>query len=957
MKRTSTFLCVLLIATTLWADGDPVPRKNSIWNYFPFSVFIRSNPAHTASKPLTQTLPLDEAVNHYTLSNGMTCYIVKNNTPEQRASLRLIVKAGSIHEDDDQSGIAHLVEHLAFCGSTHFKQNELIDRLEALGVRYGPELNASTSYERTSYILDIPVDDEKNLDTALIILSDWAQGLTLKSDQIEHERSVIKEEWRRRQHAKGRLSIETIQFLFSGSRFALREPMGQMDLFFAVPHERIRDFYRKWYHPGRMALIAVGDFDTALLRRKIDKHFSFQSQKPVPGDPAAELENYRSTEALIFEDRELSSTRVSLYHRIDNREIVSSDDLRDALIESLCFSMLSERMEESAREADSPCVSTVSGGFSFNNSIRFALAAASPVSEDRIEQTVYALVKARTQAGRYGFTQSELDRQKRRVLSYFENLYNERNNREHDIFVEQLQSHFLDNETMPGIEWEYRFYTKLMPELTLAQINNHARRLFSAGNARIVVSGPSVKNDKNKLCALYAAALKSDIGPYSDISDSSPLSAQTPKGASVMTEEYLADTGVYLWTLSNGARVAVKKTDFKKDEILMYAFSAGGTSMVSDEHYVAASTAMMIASESGCGDFDRSTLRKNLSGTQVSLTGFIGSEYEGFEGFSGTKDLETLLILQYLSFNQPRFDTDAFELTKRRLQTRLADIENDPEAVFTNTIRSLLMSGSERATLYTPLTLQRLDLTASKRIYAERFRSASDFVWVFTGAVNIPRLKVLTEKYIASLPSDASTEKWRDLGIRPPTGFTHKTVKRGADERSRVSIYLRHDNSWNRKLELITGTAGNILDSRLNRRLRESMMAVYAVEAHASVSNMPYGHSTLYIGFSCDPARVDELSTAALEELATLANTGPNSSEIDVQREQFTRRMEIWLRDNEFWNSHIAEALMNNEKPEKPFDTNDFNALVNSASLQDIFAAFQNSTTHIRVDLVPENIQ
>jgi len=948
MKKIIALSLVLFLASSLQAGGSPVGSGFSLSKIFPFSLFA------TGAAPAESQIPFDSNVERFTLANGLTCYIAKNKKPEKRASLRLVIKAGSLNEDDDQSGVAHLVEHLAFTGSAHFRKNELISSLEALGVQYGPELNAATSYESTTYILDIPTDDEKALDTAFLILEDWAHALSLDSEQIDRERMVIKEEWRQRQNAQSELSRKTMRFLLENTRYAQREPIGDMEKLFAAPHGRIRDFYKKWYTPERMALIAVGDFDTAMIRKKIEQHFSFSAAEGTRGDALPRAEKYSAPSSRVITDRELTSARVSLFNTMSAAPLASEDDFTARLIEGLCFSMISERLSAAAQVSGAPFTSASAGSFSVNGNIRFSIAAANLSSKEMTAQALTALENARRQAALYGFSESELERQKKEYLSYFDNLYAERDNRLHESLVEELEAHFLEGEAVPGFEWEYRFYSRVLPALTSAQVNESAKKIFSDNACRIIVSGPENPLSEKEILDAYTRAGSLALAPYEEQIDSRPLIGTPPAKGSVIKEEFISESGIYIWTLSNGARVVIKPTDFKNDEILMYAFSPGGTSLVSDEQFVAAATAVMIASESGSGEFDKTALRKKLAGKNVSFSRFIDSEYEGFQGNSSGADLETLLSLQYLAFTNQRFDEGAFAVAANKLGARLREIENDPETLYENRVRSILMGGNSRANLYSAATLQKLDLALSRRIYAERFSNARDFTWVFTGSVDIPRLKELAAAYIASLPSQDSKEKWRDLGIRPPQGNLKEAVKKGTGERCRVSIYLTTPQKWSRNGEYLFRTAGAILESRLDKSLREAMGGVYSANAGGFLEAQPYPRSMLYISFSCDPKRADELYRAALRELASLASDGPRPDEIAVQREQFKRRIEVQLKDNDFWHSYIVNSLMNDQTLLYPFSMEDFEKTITAESVRSACRSFTEAESQIRVDLIPE---
>ncbi|MCF7802063.1 MAG: insulinase family protein, partial [Candidatus Marinimicrobia bacterium] len=603
----------------------------------------KSGGAHHAE--FKQTLPIDSDVRTGVLPNGLQYYIRYNPKPEHRAELRLAVNAGSILENDDQQGLAHFVEHMSFNGTEHFQKSELVDYLESIGMRFGPDLNAYTSFDETVYMLQVPTDSSEELKTAFQILEDWGHLLSFNDEEIDKERGVIIEEWRLGRGAEQRMRDEQFPIILKDSRYAQRLPIGKKEILDTFPYETLRRFYKDWYRPDLMAVVAVGDFDMDAIEGLIQSHFgNLTNPKNERGREFYPVPDHEETLFAIATDKEATRNQLTVYYMQDVKPEETIGHYRERLMGSLYNAMFNDRLNELAKQPDAPFLYGYSGQGRFVRTKEVYLLSAG-VADNGITNGLEALLREAKRVHDYGFTQSELERQKKTMLRRMEQAYNERDKTESRNLAREYVSHFLNGEPIPGIEYEYTITQKLLPTITLDDVNHLADEWITTHNRVITVNAPekegvSVPTDK-ELTTVLEAVSREKVEPYAEAVNAEPLLAQEPAPGKVVSEATHADVGIVEWTLSNGVKVILKPTDFKNDEVRFTAFSPGGTSLVPDSLYIAAETTADLMFESGLGNFDRISLDKKLAGQVVNVRPWLEELEEGLNGSASPADLET----------------------------------------------------------------------------------------------------------------------------------------------------------------------------------------------------------------------------------------------------------------------------------------------------------------------------
>jgi zinc protease len=908
--------------------------------------------------PLDQKLGLDPAIVHGELSNGLRYFIRRNLRPENRADLRLVVNAGSVLEDDDQVGLAHFVEHMAFNGTQHFAKQELVHFMESIGMRFGPELNAFTSFDETVYILEVPTEKPEVMKTAFQILEDWAHGLTFDPAEIDKERGVIIEEWRLGRGASARMQDKQFPILFQGSRYAKRNTIGEVKVIESFAYDTLKRFYRDWYRPDLMAVIAVGDFDPPAVEALIREHFSALTA-PAKERPRTvfEVPDHSDTLFAIAQDKEATNTTVVVYNKLPLREQSTAGAYRQNLVEQLYNGMLNQRFYETTQKPDAPFLRAFTGRGRFVRAKEISMVGAL-VKEDGIERGLDGLFVESERVTRYGFTPPELERQKQSFLRSWEQLLAEKDKQESNVFVEEYTRHFLQDEPAPGIEGEYKLVQQFLPGIALEEVDRVGREWLTPKNRVVLVSAPEKEGltipTAEKLLAVLNQVSTKEIAPYVDTTASKPLLPAEPTPGKIVKTSSLPEMNITEWDLSNGARVIFKPTDFKADEIVMRAYSPGGTSLAKDEDYVPSSTASMVVPAGGVGEFSAVDLRKALSGKVANVRPIIGEIEEGLAGSASPKDLETLFQLIYLTFTAPRCDPVIFSVLTAQYKAMLANMTASPDFAFQETLQTTLGQNNIRSRPMSLETLAQMNLDKSCAFYKDRFADASDFTFLLVGNLDPAALKPLVEKYLGSLPAINRKETWRDLGINPPPGVVQKEIHKGAEPKSQVAIVFNGPFQFDQAHRTAIRALGLILDTKLRELIREELSGTYGVMVRPTYTKIPEEEYSLTINFGCDPARVDELVKAVFQELDDLKTKGPSDKDVSDAREALFREYETGMKQN---NWLLTQIYMKYELGEDPRGLLDFQKSLEPLSpqvVQEAARAYLDTGHYVRVTLYPE---
>jgi zinc protease len=691
-----------------------------------------------AQPKVTDPIPISPDIKVGTLPNGLKYYIKKNTKPENKMELRLAVNTGSILEEDNQQGLAHFTEHMAFNGSKNFKKNELVSFLQSIGVKFGAHLNAYTSFDETVYMLNIPLDKPDNLEKGFLVLEDWAGGLTFDPSEIEKERGVVLEESRGRTGAQDRMNQQVYPTLFVGSKYANRLPIGKDEILKTFKPDVIKKFYKDWYRPNLMAVVAVGDFDVAEIENKIKSHFGKLKNDPKAKERyMVETPSRKNSEGLVVTDKEATNAILQIYYPYSKAKVETTvGDYRESIINQLFQSMLGQRMQELTQTAKPPFIF---GGSSLGGFLRGlkAFSSFALLSPAGVEPAISTLIQEGERARQFGFTEGELDRVKKSMLKGMERAYNERDKTESSGYANEYVRNFLEKEPIPGIENEYLYYQTFIPGITLDEVNKYAARIIPKEGEKLAVitspENPGFELPSNEdLLKMIENASKLEVKPYEEKVVASELLEKTPAPGKIVSEKEMKDVGVTEWTLSNGVKVMVKPTDFKNDQILMSAMRFGGSYLFDLKDRYSAENASTVVGQMGVGNFSPSDLQKVLAGKSVGVRAFIGQYTEGASGQSSGADLETMMQLIYLNFTKPRTDEELFQSFIAKQKGFVQNMMSNPQAVFQDSLLSILYGNHKWAPrLPNTETFDKIDMNRAVEIYKSRFSNANGFTFLF----------------------------------------------------------------------------------------------------------------------------------------------------------------------------------------------------------------------------------
>ena len=833
--------------------------------------------ASVARYPLSADMPVDPEVVIGGLPNGLRYYIRPNPKPARQAELRLVVKAGSVLEDDDQRGLAHFVEHMQFQGSRHFPGQTIDNFLASIGLSIGSDANAVTSFDDTQYSLRVPTDRPDILDQALTVLEDWAGGALFADAAIERQRAIVLAEWRRNLGADERTADKMRHVQLEGSRYADRSPVGDPAVIQTAQREQLVRFYRDWYRPDLMAVIVVGDVDKNAVASMIRQHFSAidnpASERPRP---IFDVPEHASTRYAVLTDKESTNTVVSLSDLRPARNQGSIGGYRDILKDQLFAQMLGDRLGEVAHGERPPFLRAAAGrGLFPAPKTRDQATLQAMVPNDGVARGLDALVSELKRVTTFGFTATELDRAKAASLAASERAAEESPDRESSSRADEYTRNFLQREALPTIWQELAFHRRFLPEITLNDMNTLATDWFPEANRLVVALTPDVAGrvppTESQLAAAVETASARAVTAYVDEGAGRALMERPPaKGRIVKT---VVKGDVTEWTLSNGATVALLPTTLKADQILFRATAPGGTSLASDADFFSARVADDVIPAGGVGAFSQVVIDKLLNGKSLALQPFISEIREGMRGGSAPRDLETMFQLIYLRFTAPRADPTVFAAMKAGALAMLADQSASPDVLFNQTLVSALSGNNPRRQPETSASVAEWNLDTSLAFYKARFADASNFTFVFVGSFTLEAMRPLVETYIASLPATRAHETWRDQGVRPPAGVVQTTVRKGIAPKSEVAIVFGGPFEYNDANKLSLDVVTLLLQSRLSEAIREELGGTYSITVQSQSAKIPRPEYRLRIDWTCDPARTQSLVQRVMTEIEFVRQT------------------------------------------------------------------------------------
>jgi len=872
-----------------------------------------------ADDPSKQSVPLDPTVRYGKLENGLTYYIKHNQKPENRAEFHLVNNVGAILETDAQNGLAHFTEHMCFNGTKNFPGKGILNYFQTIGMQFGRNINAGTGLDATAYMLmQTPVTREGIIDTALLTLKDWSHNVLFTDEEIDAERGVIHEEWRTGKNADERLSNMISPIIYKGSKYAERDIIGTLDVIDNCPYDTLRQFYKDWYRTDLQAIIVVGDIDVGQIEAKIKKVFSdIPAQKNPKPRPTYDVPDNKEPLIAIATDKEAQNTNVDISFKHDYVEPANKnmDYYINSMKRQLYTNMLNSRFNELIQKENPPFV------FAFNyygtyagNKDAYVLRA---MANNNVEYGLKTLLVENERVYQHGFTAGELERAKTDMLRNLEKSFKEKDQQQNARVAFQYRNHFLRNNPTPGIEFEYQFAQKILPAISLDDINQLSKKWITDENIVVSVTGPEkeeiVYPTEERVAALIKEVKSSKLDAYVDQVSNKPLIEKTPVAGKIKSENK-ENHEITELVLSNNVKVIVKPTKFKEDEILINAFSKGGSSLYPVEDVASAEFATTIASTSGISEFSAIELQKMLTGKVININPYIDELYEGFNGNCAPNDLETALQLIHLYFTNPRFDETASGAIFSRYKAFLQNKSLNPDAVFQDSVSFILADRNPRKT---PLSVEKIDAVnfeRAKQIYLERFADASDFTFVFTGNIDINKAKPLFETYLGSLPTLNRNENWKDNNIHYPKGKVNKVVEKKLEvAKNTIFVNVNGDFEYNLENRMLLQTINNVLQIRYIERIREEEGGTYSPSIWSTTSHYPTPDFGFNVAFDCAPEKAEKLKGIVYEEIDNMIKNGPSEENLNKVKENFIKNRENELKENRFWLSSIEFNEKNNE--------------------------------------------
>ncbi|HEX6215453.1 MAG TPA: insulinase family protein, partial [Vicinamibacterales bacterium] len=799
-------------------------------------------------------LPIDPVVRAGRLPNGLRYFLRQNARPEKRVSMRLAVNAGAIQEDANQRGLAHFLEHMAFNGTQNFKPGELVSFLESIGARFGPHVNASTSFDETIYMLDIPTDRPGYIEKGLLVLHDFAAGISLLPEEVEKERGVVLEEWRGRLGAGSRLTDKQLPVIFQGSRYAERLPIGLPEILKSAPRERLVAFYEKWYRPDNMAVVVVGDIPVDQAEKLVRDTFSkIPAAKGTLATVDTSVPSHKETLINVSTDPEAQGWSISLAFKGKAEHDATVGGYRKTLVEQLVSQMLNLRLRDIARRPNAPFLAAGAGTSNIGRTLELFEVEAN-VPEGQITEGLGTIVQEAKRMQQYGFSNDELNRAKSALLAGYERAYRERNTSESSSYANEYVRHFLENEPIPGMEFEYRIASTYVPTVTAEEVAALAKEFITDDNRVVLAVAPEKKDtpppSAETLRTTIARATAAPVDPWKEATEGRALVEKDPAAGKVTARRTVPEIGATVLTLSNGVEVWLKPTDFKNDQILFSSYAPGGISLASEADYKSAGLATAMVGVGGMGGLNPVDLSKLLSGKIAQASPSVGEYTHGVSGSATPKDLETALQLNYLVHTAPNMTPDVLELLKRRLTGALQNRDQNPRAVFGERVGLVNSSNHYSAKELTPADVPTLNLETMRRFYNARFSNAADFTYYFVGAFSVDEITPLIEKWIGSLPSTGKrSSAARDMGVRFPTARVNDEVRKGKEPASQTVLTFFADPGFDEFEMHRARAAAAVLNIRLREILREEMGGTYGVGVGFSNTPLLKGYGTMVVQF------------------------------------------------------------------------------------------------------------
>ncbi|WP_163715775.1 M16 family metallopeptidase [Mangrovibacterium lignilyticum] len=903
---------------------------------------------HAQTLDLNQTMPPDSTVTMGKLANGLIYYIKPNSKPEKKVELRLVIKVGSIQENDDQQGLAHFMEHMEFNGTKHFPKNELVDYLQKIGVTFGSDLNANTAWDRTYYILPIPTDVPGALDEGFQILSDWTDGALITDEEVNDERHVILEELRmRNKTANTRMMYKFLPEMFNGSRYAERMPSGLDSIIANCSPDRIREYYNDWYRPNLMAVIAVGDITVPEAKAKIEKYFG-HLKNPVNERPRVYygVEPYQEPKAMVVTDPEATDYSFTLMYPAYEKNIKSTVGyFRENMIRSIFVLSLNKRLNNRTQSATPPFTRAGTslqgniGGITLNQG-GFQL---DVVPLDNLEKAVNAAISELIKAEKYGFTDSDIDPIKNMYFASYENAYKERNKMTSNAYTDQFADNFMEGMPICGVENEYKYLKEVMPTITAKDVSEEAAIWLSNNqNFFTIVTGPadgelSLPSEEG-LMKMVKKAFSQKVKRPEERKAALSLLKEQPIPGKILSEEKDSILGMTTYTLSNGLEVTVKPTTFKDNQILFTGVKKGGINLYGTEDKSNLKFLFSVINTMGYGEFSPTELRDYLAGKIAEVGTGMTAYSNTIGGSSSVNDFSMMLELAYLELTSPRKDTDLLQGFITKLKSQLALMKANPQAAFQDTLVKALNHNDPLTPIVVPTEkdIDNIDVDRVLEIYKEQFCNADGFHFFIVGNVDEDSVKPLLEKYIASLPVKGTTPEYKDNGLRAVTGDHVLKFYKGNDDKSVVLDLYHGELPYTEKTALEVSLLSQAMTIQVLENIREKMQAIYSGQATGGLERRPYSHYSIVVQLPCGPENVDTIRTELNREIQEYMKNGVSATDLEKVKKALIEDHKESLKSNGTWAQRLQQIMVWGDLDAKTFLN--YEEFVNSVTIEDIKA-------------------
>ncbi len=920
------------------------------------SQVVASHPVVSAAVSEGPPLPADPGLVQGRLDNGLTYLLRRHPAADGRVHFVLAAGVGSVGEGEEERGLSHFVQHMAFAGTEHFSGASLSALLERAGLKRTPDEIATTFYDSTIYRLSVPKDDTELLGRALDVLSDWASAVRFPAERVETERRVLLRELSEHRRESGRLSRQRMDLLLRGSRFAERDTFGSREVLLAATPEQLQAYYERWYRPDNLALVVVGDLDPEAARAAIAARFGAVSGPAVQKPPRFAVPVKPGTAVALLSDEKETGYAVEVSMQRPPTSFVTEGDYRQRLRSQLVTAMLGMRLRTQAQDPASPFSQA---GAALQPGLLGAFDLVQIVAETREGQqynTVHALLTEFERVERDGFLASEFERTRAAVQRRLD--YNATTAASIDAaqLAMDLAQSYLTGEVPIGSEFERAIGERLLAELTLAEVNRDAAAWVAQSARHVIASGPDEETLPQRMSLIGAIneTERLPVTPYVDVESAGELIEQLPKPGRIVEQQFLEPIGTHVWKLENGAVVVFKRTDFDPGQVFEQSVSVGGTSTAEDRDFATARYAQQAVNVGGVGQHDVAALTRLLANKVLVVSPWIAEHEEGIRASAATRDLETMMQLMYLFVTAPRRDDTAFEGFRKQLRESLRQRELDPALVFSDRIAAETFTPPLRRLAARPEDADALNLSVAMEFYKQRLGDVSDFTFVFVGDVAPDELRALVERYIASMPGTGRKDAFVDREVLRKPGTLHVRVVKGTQEDSQVAVTFHGEQPWSLQSEVDLQTLRALLELRLSAALQGKLSEGIAVQAWSVTQRRPTDGYAIGYQFKCKPKEVETLRKLALRVVADLKRNGASEAEIVKLRAQRIQQYDRAFLSNQFWLESLAQAYKHGDDPMQIIELASAENLVTSSRIKQAARRYLRLDQYVDALLLPE---